>query len=87
MEHEIPAQLNGVQLQKELKNAGVVLKDYPRLVNGVLILDIDVKDETKAAAIVKAHVAVDNSAELAAAKNAVLQKLGITADEAALLLA
>ena len=86
MELNIPAQLNGVQLQKELKDAGIKLNDYPRLVDGKLVLDIAKKDETKAKAIVEAHVGVDNSAEIEAARQAILDRLGLTADEAKLLI-
>jgi hypothetical protein len=86
MELNIPTQFNGVQLQKELKDAGIKLNDYPRLVNGKLVLDIAAKDESKAEAIVNAHVGFDNSAEIGAQRQAVLDRLGITADEAKLLL-
>jgi hypothetical protein len=87
MELNIPAQLNGVQLQKELKTAGIKLNDYPRLVDGKLVLDIAKQDETKAKAIVDAHIGIDNSADIAAAKSAVLDKLGIDEIELGLLLA
>jgi hypothetical protein len=86
MELNIPTQLNGVQLQKELKDAGIKLNDYPRLVDGKLVLDIAKKDETKAKAIVDAHVGVDNSAEIEAARQAILDRLGLTADELKLIL-
>ena len=86
MELNIPTELNGVQLQKELKEAGIELNDHPRLVDGKLILDIAKKDETKAQAIVDAHVGVDNSAEIEAARQAILDRIGLTADELKLLL-
>jgi len=86
MEFNIPAQLNGVQLQKELKDAGIKLNDYPRLVDGKLVLDIAKKDETKAKAIVDAHVGVDNSAEIEAQRQAILDRIGLSADELAILL-
>lgn len=86
MEFNIPTQLNGVQLQKELKEAGVKLNDYPRLVDGKLVLDIAKKDETKAQAIVDAHVGIDNSAEIAAQRQAILDRIGLSADELAILL-
>jgi hypothetical protein len=86
MEFTIPTQFNGVQLQNELKAAGVKLNDYPRLVDDKLVLDIAKKDETKTQAIVDAHVAVDNSAAIAAQRQAILDRVGLTADELALLL-
>jgi hypothetical protein len=86
MEFNIPTEFNGVQLQKELKAVGVKLNDYPRLVDNKLILDIDKKDETKAEAIVNAHIGIDNSAEIAAQRTAILDRLGLTAEEAAILL-
>jgi hypothetical protein len=86
MEFNIPEQLNGVQLQKELKEAGIKLNDYPRLVDGKLVLDIAKKDETKAQAIVDAHVGIDNSAEIEAQRQAILDRIGLTADELKLIL-
>ena len=86
MELNIPTELNGVQLQKELKAAGIKLNDYPRLVDGKLVLDIAKKDETKAKAIVDAHVGFDNSAEIAAQRQAILDRIGLSADELAVLL-
>jgi hypothetical protein len=86
MELNIPTQLNGVQLQKELKDAGIKLNDYPRLVDGKLVLDIAEQDETKAKAIVDAHVGIDNSAEIAAQRQEILGRLGLTADELQVLL-
>jgi len=87
MEFNIPTQLNGVQLQKELKDVGIKLNDYPRLVDGKLVLNIAKQDESKAKVIVDAHVGIDNSAKIKIAKFAVLEKLGITEEEAELLLA
>tara|TARA_R110000822_G_C15184370_1_gene480698 strand:+ start:636 stop:899 length:264 start_codon:yes stop_codon:yes gene_type:complete len=86
MEIKSPDILNGVQLQKELKAANIDFGDYPRLNDGILGLDIAKKDEAKARAIVEAHIGIDNSAEIAAAKAALLDKLGITSEEASLLL-
>jgi hypothetical protein len=86
MEFNIPEQLNGVQLQKELKEAGIKLNDYPRLVDGKLVLDIAKKDETKAQAIVDAHVGIDNSAEIEAQRQAILDRIGLTADELKLII-
>lgn len=86
MECNIPAQLNGVQLQKELKNAGIKLNDYPRLVDGKLVLDIAQKDETNAKAIVDAHVGIDNSVEIEAQRQAILDRIGLSAEDLEILL-
>lgn len=86
MEFNIPTELNGSQLQKELKDAGIKLNDYPRLVDGKLVLEIAKKDETKAKAIVDAHVGIDKSAEIEAQRQAILDRIGLTADELAVLL-
>ena len=82
-----PENLNGTELLKELNNAKVKITEPPTLDgNGDLWLIIDSKDEAKAKAIVDAHngttVAPDNSA----ARQAILDRLGLTSDEAALLL-
>lgn len=86
MEFNIPAQLNGVQLQKELKDVGVKLNDYPRLVDNKLILNITENDKIKAMAVVDAHIGIDNSAQVAAQRQAILDRLGITEEEARILL-
>lgn len=84
-----PTNLNGAEIVAELEAVGVVvdITDSPFLDGaGVLWLNIKESDEAKAAPIVAAHngtvIAPDNSA----AKAALLAKLGITADEAALLI-
>ena len=86
-----PQELNGTQLRKELRDAQVPISDNIFSVsvddNDQLWLDIAEKDKTKAAAIVQAHVGIDESIARAAAKAALLDRLGITADEAKLLLA
>lgn len=86
MELNIPTQLNGVQLQKELKIAGIKLNDYPRLVDGKLVLDIAKKDEDKAKAIVEAHVGIDNSAAIQAQRQEILDRIGLTDAELQVLL-
>lgn len=51
-----PANLNGEQLMAELKAAGVKPKDYPLLDSeNDLWLDIDKKDESKAATVIASH--------------------------------
>jgi type II secretory pathway component HofQ len=82
-----PENLNGAELLVELNAGGVKITTPPTIDgNGDFWLDVAPTDEAKAKTIVAAHngttVAPDNSA----AKSALLAKLGITADEAALLL-
>jgi len=82
-----PENLNGAELIKALKAGGVAITDYPTLDNnGDLWLDIASTNKSKAVTILAAHngtvIAPDNSA----AKAALLARLGITADEARLLL-
>jgi len=84
-----PEQLNGEQLIEELKAIGVIVNDKTSPLidgNGDFWLDIDLKDEVKAKPIVAAHngtiVAPDKSAQ----RQAVLDRIGITAEEAQLLL-
>ena len=82
-----PTNLNGGELLAELKAGGVSITDWPLIDgDGVFWLEIAEADKAKATPIVAAHngttVAPDNSE----AKAALLDKLGITADEAKLLL-
>jgi hypothetical protein len=81
-----PTKLDGKQLLEELNSGGVVVSELPNVdTEGNFWLDIDVKDEAKATPIIAAHKAmVDTS--IAEAKVALLTKLGITAEEAVLLL-
>jgi hypothetical protein len=82
-----PENLNGSQLLTEL-NAGNVKITNPPLIddNKDFWLDIDLKDEAKAKSIVSAHIGIDNSAQIAAQRQVILDRLGLTADEARLLL-
>ena len=84
-----PEQLNGEQLIQELKAIGVIVNDKTSPLidgNGDFWLDIDVKDEIKTKQIVEVHVGIDTKLDKIAAKETLLNKLGITADEAKLLL-
>lgn len=77
-EFAIPTELNGEQLKAELACDEVYIRDQ------VLVIGGDVT-EAQAKAAIAAHIPippVDNSA----ARAALLSRLGITADEAALLL-
>jgi translation elongation factor EF-G len=80
-----PNQLNGLQLRQELNASGVKIDNEVNAVsidgNGDLWLDIAKKDEAKAKLVVEAHVGVDQSAAQEAAKKAILDRIGLTADE------
>jgi len=78
-------EINGEQLVKELQQVGVVVSDLPLIENGFLILEVNSKDETKTQTVYDNHVAEDWSISKAAARQAVLDKLGLTADEMAAL--
>lgn len=85
-----PAVLNGAQLLDELKSAGIKIADnaLPEIDgNGDFWLPVIDKDVAKAEPVVAAHIGIDTSKEREAAKTALLEKLGITEDEAKLLLA
>jgi hypothetical protein len=82
-----PTELNGEQLINELNDAGIKTSKIPLVDgNGDLWLDVAEKDKSKAETIVNAHVGLDISIAKATAKTALLNRLGITAEEAALLL-
>ena len=85
-----PINLNGLQLRQELKDAGVSITDEPNALfidgNNDFWLAIDKKDEAKTKSIVDAHIAVDNTVKIAAQRQAVLNRLGITEEEARILL-
>jgi len=84
-----PAQLNGYQLIDELEAVGVKIKSGTRIIinaQGELLIDIADKDKLKAETIIANHVGIDVVIDNSAAKAALLEKLGITAEEAVLLL-
>ena len=84
-----PKKYSGKQLIKELKAGGVSIADdeYPLIDgNGDFWLPIEDKDLTKAQAIVSAHVGINPEITLNDNRQAILDKLNITADEAKLLL-
>jgi hypothetical protein len=79
-------EINGEQLKQELQDAGIDIKDLPELEDGFLILHINAKDQTKAQTILNNHVAQNWAIKKAAARQAVLDKLGLSADEISALL-
>ena len=86
MQFTKPKNLNGTELLNELRAGGVEVTGWPKLDGDVFSLDITETDKAKAAPIVAVHngtvIALDDSTDRAA----LLAKLGITADEAKLLL-
>jgi len=82
-----PQTLNGEQLLSELNNAKIKITDFPFIDgNGDLWLNVQEKDASKTQTILNSHIAIDSNIAKAAEKQALLDKLGITADEAQLLL-
>jgi hypothetical protein len=77
-----PTELNGEQLIDELNDAGIKTGKIP-LVDGNddLWLDVAQKDKSKAETIVNAHVGIDLNIARATAKAAILDRIGLTADE------
>jgi hypothetical protein len=84
-----PQNLNGSELRAELRQAGVIIADdidSVTLSNDELGLKIAATDKDKAAAVVAAHNGTTIAPDTSADKAALLSKLGITEDEARLLL-
>lgn len=82
-----PEKLNGEQLLDELKNAGVKIVDYPLIDGeGNFWLDVKETDKEKTAEIVQKHIGEDTSKIKVAARQAILDRLGLTEDEAKILL-
>jgi len=82
-----PKSLNGAQLVEELETAGVAVTGRPSIDgDGVLWLNVPTKDKAKAETIVGAHVGIDQTPAIEAQRKALLERLGLTADEARLLI-
>lgn len=85
-----PTNLNGQELREELRNQGIFISDDKDSViidsNGDFFLDIDLKDKSKADFIVASHDGTIIAPDKTAVKAALLSRLGITEDEAKLLL-
>jgi hypothetical protein len=83
-----PAKLNGEQLRKELNAAGVAISADSSAVaigeNETLVLDIKQADETKASAIVSAHVGIDTPKEMTVAEKLAFVDLSLEELKAAL---
>ena len=82
-----PTNLNGTELLNELNNGKVKITEPPTLDgNGDLWLNIDPKDQAKAKSIVDAHNGTVVAPDLTSTRQAIFDRLGLTADEAKLLL-
>ena len=82
-----PISLNGAQLVEELTSAGISVTGRPSIDgDGVLWLNVPTKDKAKAETIVGAHVGIDQTPAIEAQRKALLERLGLTADEARLLI-
>ena len=82
-----PEKLNGEQLLDELKNAGIKVVNYPLIDGeGNFWLDVEEADKEKTAKIVGEHIGEDTSKIKAAARQAILDRLGLTEEEAKILL-
>ena len=90
MQFTKPTNLNGKELRLELNTAGVSISNNIGAVSlddeNNLWLDIAEADKAKAKPIVAAHNGTTVAPDTSAAKAALLAKLGITAEEARLLL-
>jgi hypothetical protein len=83
-----PESLNGHQLKKELNDAGIEIENGSIGVEyGQLVFIITKGDEKIALEIVKNHKGIEGWNPNAVAKAALLDRLGLTAEEAELLLA
>jgi hypothetical protein len=85
-----PEQLNVSQLFQELKAVGVLtpVNSFAEIdEDGNFWLPVKDKDVAKAEPVVAAHVGIDASIEFEARRQAILDKLGLTADEVTALLA
>jgi hypothetical protein len=82
-----PANLNGAELLDELSAVGVVVKGYPLADdNGNVWLDIKLTDKTKTEKVVATHNGTTIAPDKTAARQTILDRLGLTAEEAAILL-
>jgi hypothetical protein len=85
-----PTNLNGAELLDELAAVGIVLdKDLQSPFidgNGDFWLDVAAKDKSKAEKVVAAHNGTLIVPDLSAQKQAILDRIGLTADELKMIL-
>jgi len=80
-----PEFFNGTELIAELKIAKVKINGRPEIdENGILWLDVT--DEVKTQEVLDNHVGTVVSPDLSIKRKVILDRLGLTADEAALLI-
>jgi hypothetical protein len=80
-----PEFFNGAELIAELKTAKVKVSGYPEI-DGNGVLWLNVTDEAKTQEVLDAHVGTVVAPDLSAQRKAILDRLGLTAEEAAILL-
>jgi hypothetical protein len=85
---KVNKKINLSQLDKELNGQGLIaeLDQDTNEISGVALGENNTATEIELEAVIKNHKAIDENAELVKAKAALLERLGMTADEAALLL-
>jgi hypothetical protein len=81
----LPKFFNGAELIEELKTAKVKVNGRPEI-DGNGILWLDVTDETKTQEVLDAHVGTTNRPDLSIKRQEILNRLGLTEEEAAILL-
>lgn len=89
MKFDLPAKLNGATLRKELAQIGVILPENRNAIlvsENDLFLNIDEKDYSKVVNALQNHNGDDSISENKEKREALLAKLGITEEEAKLLL-
>lgn len=86
MQFTKPAQLNGVQLKEELAAVGIEIPFVTDKADGFIYFDVEKSKESTAVEIVANHIAIDVNAEKEIQRQSLFTRLGITADEAKLLL-
>ena len=82
-----PVNFNGTELLAALKAAKIKITELPTIDgNGDLWLEIKSDDEVATKTILDAHNGTTVAPNLSAQRKTILDRLGITADEAAILL-
>lgn len=82
-----PTNLNGTELLAELNAANIKITEPPTIDgNNELWLEIEAEDETIAKPIVAAHNGTIVAPDKTAQRQVILDRLGLTAEEAAILL-
>ena len=87
MELNYDKAINGEQFLDELiaANVKITKNDIPRIENNIIFINVDKKDELKTSEIWTNHIAEGWTNKKNEARQAVLAKLGLTADEIAAL--